>query len=106
MNASSVPSVCTHTEVHTPIDLCQYISVQTWHFLASPIICFSSASQGEKVKVTVAQSCLTLCHDINSTVHGILPARILEWVAPLSRRSSQPRDQTQVSYIAGGFFTI
>ena len=40
------------------------------------------------------------------TVHGILQARILEWVAfPFSRVSSQPRDQTQVSRIAGGFFT-
>ena len=39
-------------------------------------------------------------------VHGILQARILEWVAfPFSRGSSQPRDQTQVSHIAGGFFT-
>ena len=37
---------------------------------------------------------------------GILQARILEWVAmPSSRRSSQLRDQTQVSRIAGGFFT-
>ena len=40
------------------------------------------------------------------TVHGILQARILEWVAgPFSRGSSQPRDQTQFSCIAGGFFT-
>ena len=40
------------------------------------------------------------------TVHGILQARTLEWVAfPFSRESSQPRDQTQVSRIAGGFFT-
>jgi len=39
-------------------------------------------------------------------VHGILQARILEWIAfPFSRGSSQPRDQTQVSRIAGGFFT-
>ena len=38
-------------------------------------------------------------------VHGILQARLLEWVAvPLSRESSQPRDQTQVSHIAGRFF--
>ena len=38
--------------------------------------------------------------------HGILQARILEWVAfPFSRGSSQPKDQTQVSRIAGGFFT-
>ena len=41
-----------------------------------------------------------------SSVRGILQARILEWVAmPSSRGSSQPRDWTQVSYIAGGFFT-
>ena len=40
------------------------------------------------------------------TIHGILQARILEWVAfPFSRRSSQPRNPTQVSGIAGGFFT-
>ena len=39
------------------------------------------------------------------TVQGILQARILEWVAaPFSRESSQPRDGTQVSHIAGGFF--
>ena len=39
-------------------------------------------------------------------VHGILQARILEWVpVPFYRGSSQPRDQTQVSCIAGGFFT-
>ena len=39
---------------------------------------------------------------------GILQARILEWVVmPSSRASSQPRDQTQVSRIAGGgFFTV
>ena len=40
------------------------------------------------------------------TVHGILQARILEWVAfPFSRGSSQPRELIQVSHIAGGFFT-
>jgi len=38
---------------------------------------------------------------------GILQARILKWVSmPSSRESSQPRNQTQVSHIAGGFFTI
>ena len=40
---------------------------------------------------------------MNYTVHGILQARILEWVAfPFSRGSSQPRDQTQVFCIASG----
>ena len=39
------------------------------------------------------------------TVHVILQARILKWVAfPFSRGFSQPRDQTQVSRITGGFF--
>ena len=47
-----------------------------------------------------------LCDPMDYIVHGILQARILEWVAfPFSRASSQPRDQTQLSYIAGGFFT-
>ena len=64
----------------------------------------------------VTQLCLTLCDPKDYTVHGIphfnsilrgiLQARILEWVAfPFSRGSSQPRDQSQVSGIAGGFFT-
>ena len=56
------------------------------------------------VKGKVAQSCPTLCNPL--TIHGILQARILEWVAiPFSKGSSQPRDLTQVSLIAGGFFT-
>ena len=39
------------------------------------------------------------------TAHGILQARILEWVAfPVSRGSSQPSDRTEVSHKAGGFF--
>ena len=47
------------------------------------------------------------CSLPGSSVHGILQARILEWVAiPFSRGSSQPRDQTWVSCIAGRFFTI
>jgi len=59
-----------------------------------------------KVEGKVAQSCLTLCDPMDDTVHGILQARILEWVAfAFSRGSSQPRDQTQVSRIAGSFFT-
>ena len=58
------------------------------------------------MKVKVTQSRLTLCDPMDYTVHGILQARILEWVAFLfSKGSSQPRDQTQVSCIAGRFFT-
>ena len=54
------------------------------------------------VKVKVAQSCPTLCEPMDYIVHGILQARILEWVVfPFSRGSSQSRNQTQVSHIAG-----
>ena len=57
-------------------------------------------------QVKVAQSCPTLCNSMDYTVHGILQARILEWVAfPFCKGSSQPRDQIQVSHIAGRFFT-
>ena len=61
-----------------------------------------------KVKVKVVQLCPfpTLCDPMNYTVHEILQARILEWVAvPFSRGFSQPRDQTQVFHIVGKFFT-
>ena len=60
----------------------------------------------------VAQSCPTLCDPMDcslpgSSVHGILQARILKWVAiSFSRGSSRPRDLTQVSHIVGRFFTI
>ena len=54
----------------------------------------------------VTRSCPTLCDHMDSTGYEIFQARILEWVAfPFSRVSSQPRDRTQVSLIAGGFFT-
>ena len=64
------------------------------------------------VGVLVTQLCLTLCNSMDYSppgfpVHGILQARILEWVAiSSSRGSSQPRDQTQVSCIAGGCLII
>ena len=56
--------------------------------------------------------CSTFCHALHcglpgSSVHGILQARILEWLAiPLSRGSSQTRDRSQVSCIAGRFSTV
>ena len=60
---------------------------------------------------TVSHSvvCPTLCDPTappGSSVHGILQAKILEWVAiPFSRRSSRPRDRTWASCVAGRFFT-
>ena len=65
-----------------------------------------------KEKVKVAQSCPTLwdpmdCSLPGFSVHEILRARILGWVAmPFSRGSAQPRDWTQVSCIMGGLFTV
>ena len=57
-------------------------------------------------EVKVTQSCRTLHDPVDYTVHGILQARTLEWLAcPFSRGSSQPRDRIQVSCIARGFFT-
>ena len=70
------------------------------------------AVKGLKVKVLVTQSCPTLCDPMDcsppgSSVHGILQARILEWVAyPFSRGYSQPRIEPRSSHIAGGFFTV
>ena len=47
------------------------------------------------------------CSPPGSSVPGILQARILEWAAfPFSTGPSQPRDQTQLSCVAGRFFTI
>ena len=59
----------------------------------------------------VSQLCLTLwpvdCSPSGSSVHGILQARILKWVAiSFSRGSSRPRDRTQVSHIAGRCFNL
>ena len=64
------------------------------------------------MKVLGAQSCPTLCDSMDcsppgSSVHRILQARILEWLAiPFSRVSSQPRDRTWISCVAGRFFTV
>ena len=62
--------------------------------------------------VLVTQLCLTLCDPTNCSlpgfsVHGILQARIQEWIAiPFSRGSSQPRDLSLLSCIAGRLFTV
>ena len=64
------------------------------------------------IYMSVAQSCPTLCNPMDcsplgSSVHGVFQARILEQVAiSFTRGSSQPRDWSQVSCIAGRFFTI
>ena len=77
--------------------------LQQWN---SKTLAPSKESYDKPVLYLVTQSCPTLCNPMDcrppgSTVHGILPARILEWVALLQRR-----DQTQVSCTSGRFFTI
>ena len=65
-----------------------------------------------KSAMSIAQLCPTVCDPTDSSppgfsVHGILQARILEWIAiPFCRGSSQPRDQTGVSHVAGRFFIV
>ena len=85
-----------------------FISAVNYIFCCPSVKPFHNANMiqtcGQLVKV--AQSCLTLCDPVGYTVHGILQAGILEWIAfPFSRGSSQPRDWTQVSHITGRFFT-
>ena len=101
--------------VHIVICICSYggvcsdtlaILFLSYVFL---LLSFKSSLYILDVKWSESHSVLTLCNPmecIDCIVHEILQARILEWVAvPFSGRSPQPRDQTQVSYIAGGFFT-
>ena len=73
---------------------------------------YSNTVMKVKAKVLVTQSCLTLwnpmdCSLPGSSVHGILQARIQEWVAiSYSRGSSWPRDLTHFFCTAGRFFTV
>ena len=86
------------------------------HLFLSPSTMESTCSQFERRMLCwqcfVTQLCPTLCHLMDyslpgSSVHRILQVRVLEQLAiPFSRRSSQLRDQTQVSCITGRFFTV
>ena len=104
--------------LHIPVFIIGFNHI--WKFLPNSVGEFSycasidgkSSSSGaiEKVKGLVTQSCLALCHPMDcgppgSSVHRILQARILEWVAiPFSRASSGPKGQTWFSCVAGIFF--
>ena len=105
----------------SPVELFQILkddAVKVLHSICQQIWKTQQCTGLEKVSFhsnpkesEVTQSCPTLCNTVDcslpsSSVHGILQARILEWVVfPFSRGSSQPRDQTQASCIAGRFFT-
>ena len=113
--------VCLCGEVHVCtgmcIEMCTSVFVGEFTYLFENVfICVSSVGIFTpflgvwhiemKVKGKVVQSCPILYNPMNYTVHGILQTRRLERIAfPFSRRSSQLRDRTQVSHIAGRFFT-
>ena len=90
-----------------PNDLLRHSSLQAP--LARLTLDYLRAIQRRESEVVVTQLCLILCDPMayspwGFSVHGILQARLLEWVAiPFSRGSSQSRDQT---CFAGRFFTI
>ena len=87
---------------------CLYYSKQSTDLIQSLSIYPRHFSQ----TVLVTQSCLTLCNLMDCSpsgfsVHVILQARILEWIAiSFSRGTSRPRDQTLISCLAGRFFTV
>ena len=90
-----------YSSLKVSIKYCLYSLCCTLHLCILFIYFFS-----ESENFVYAQSCPTLCDPLDYIVHGILQARILEWVAfPFSRGSFQPRSQMQVSWITGTFFT-
>ena len=101
MSKKSIISKYTHMHAPQKVHLISNKKEEgeIYIFSGNPCLYFGS-------EVTISQLCLALCDPMDCIVHGILQARILEWVVfPFSRGSSQPRDQTQVSLIVGRFFT-
>ena len=99
---------CVHELEALILLKCLYYPEQSTNLIQSLSIYPRHFSQ----TVLVAQSCLTLCNITDCSpsgfsVHGILQARILEWIAIFfSRVTPQPRDRTLISCLAGTFFTI
>ena len=94
-----------HKELDT-IERLNWTELNNKYILAVIISLTQKDKMLMKVKVEVAQSCLILCNPMDYTVHGIIQAKILEWVAiSFFKGFSQPSDQTQVSCVVGRFFT-
>ena len=83
-------------------------STHRFSWLPDTWVFYQTAREGQSVSCSVVSDSLWPCGLSlpGSSVHGILQARILEWVAISFSSSSQPRDWTQVSHIAGRLFTI
>ena len=85
---------------------------QTQLYTSVTVSAVQQSKSAIHIRALVAQLCPTLCDPMDcntpySSVHVILQAKLLEWVSmPFSRGLSQPRDRTQVSCTASGFFTI
>jgi len=86
---------------------CKVLTVASW-----PAYRFLRRQEKKERKEVKSLSLVWLCNPMDcsppgSSIHGIFQARVLEWVViSFSRGSSWPRDQTQVSHIAGRHFTI
>ena len=98
--------ICCTVEIGTMSQI-NYTSIKKFQALLykRQISVGCSGHEDSESESEAAQSCLTLCDPMDcslpsSSIHGILQARILEWVAiSFSRGSSRPRDQTHVSGI-------
>ena len=109
MGNTCVPVVNSCWCMAKPIQYCEVINFQLNKFILKKLE--AGYYIGNSVYAKSLQSCKAFCDSMDcrllgSFVHGILQARVLEWV-PISssRRSSWPRDQTCISCIAGRFFT-
>ena len=104
LNGHESEQILGDSERHRHLVCCSPVA-KSWTWLSSWTTAMSMW------KALVSQLCPTLCDPMDcsppgSSVHGILQARILEWVAiSFSRGSSQPRDWTQLSHTAGRLFT-
>ena len=104
-----------HKAVAKTFYLASYLRSILLYFFLVLLYKFDSESTFQNYAIleteTFAQSCPTLCDPMDcsppvSSVHGILQARILEWVAiPFSREAPRPKGQTWGALIAGRFFT-
>ena len=109
LSIKKITLCCFSFLAFSPLSSVKLIYVVMWNSCAFIFLLFYFMNM---CQVFVTQSCWTLCNPMNCSlpgfsVHGILQARILQWVAiSSSRGSSQSRDWTWLSCISGGFFTI
>ena len=105
-SVSRQDKVCVHCRWGSETQGWRARALWLWKSRRSRSLMLTSFSGTRYTTAAVAKSCLTLCNPVDcslpgSSAHGILQARILEWVVmPSFRGSTQPRNWTQVSYIS------